>query len=122
TANDPRFPQMKEEVLHLVLEEGIEAVREIYKISFSIPPTTDSFYLKCLRMEIEHNPNDQTLLRNLFEKAIYDHGDTSAEIWKEYILWERSMKEFQRSVLVFSRARKTLDDPTSFVNDFAMME
>lgn len=86
-----------------------------------------AYYSRCMDLEKRSNPYDMEAHRAVFERAVRDHPNSqgesiynsdyneqilnSTDLWLDYMMFETP----ERSGTVYNRAKKSLKNPTEFV-------
>ncbi len=83
------------------------------------PPHTLSYYKLCIQIEKSLPQRDIKRVRSLYDRCLSapdKFAKQDDDIWIEYINWElNDNKEFKRASEIHWKAKKSLDNPTSFV-------
>jgi len=90
--------------------KGIKEVRELYKKKLGLVTSLD-IISECLLIEKSQVPVSKKHIRQLFEKAVLDHGTSSPDIWLDWITFEQSIPEtcIEKTGEVYLKAKRTLE-------------
>jgi len=81
--------------------------------------TVSLSYLKqCLQIEAVSSILDINRIRELYERAVSNFGQTNEDMWIEYIQWEYLHDEGKKASTLFWKAKKTVSNPTSFITKY----
>eukprot|EP01119_Soliformovum_irregulare_P013354 TRINITY_DN3538_c0_g1_i2.p1 TRINITY_DN3538_c0_g1~~TRINITY_DN3538_c0_g1_i2.p1 ORF type:complete len:409 (+),score=123.19 TRINITY_DN3538_c0_g1_i2:644-1870(+) len=82
-----------------------------YQMCYDMPKVSLEFHRMVIDREIEAKELD---IRYFFEKATSDYGKVDADIWIQYIQWERQHGSQTKANDITLRAKRTLENPTEF--------
>jgi len=93
-----------------------QQIRLLYKRALELKPWTLSLVQRCIDFETNQEEENNQFIRSLFEIAVNEYGETSAQLWLQYIAFEHKNKEFKRASALYWRAQRALKDASVFVH------
>jgi hypothetical protein len=84
--------------------------------ALELKPWTLSLVQRCIDFETNQEEENNQFIRSLFEIAVNEYGETSAQLWLQYIAFEHKNKEFKRASALYWRAQRALKDASVFVH------
>ncbi|KAG0595028.1 hypothetical protein M758_UG132500 [Ceratodon purpureus] len=109
-------------VLHA---EGLQRAREIYTRLIALPSPGLNFLKSCIAMEAglvsEGNGDALKQLRKLFNLAVELYGHFDEGLWLEYCSQERKAGNIEEASNVYWRAKKALQNPSSFLERYQLL-
>jgi hypothetical protein len=93
----------------LLMSDGIQAARKLYRRLLSSRPVALEVYQTCVKIEQAQESKDVKCIRALYEAAVLDHGSSNPGLWLEYIKSELSFEGgVTRVSSLYWRAKKNL--------------
>lgn len=100
-------------------EIDVARVRAVYQAGLNSPPTSLAFYTLCVSFETSiDTEQSSTISRRLFESAVSDFGKKEKDLWLSYIEWETALGLHNNASLLFTRAKRTLENSDDFIAEY----
>ncbi|EFJ19658.1 hypothetical protein SELMODRAFT_419083 [Selaginella moellendorffii] len=99
--------------------DGVEKARQLYNRFLVLPGPSLYLFKRCIGLEAERGAlGDQEAvkcMRRLFDAALEIYGREDVGIWLDYCALEKKVGNASNASTVYFRAKKTLSDPSLFI-------
>lgn len=100
-------------------EVDVARVRAVYSAAIDSPPTSLAFVSLCVSFETSVDTEESAIIcRRLFESAVSDFGKKEKDLWLTYIEWETALGLHNNASLLFTRAKRTLENSDDFIAEY----